>query len=353
MLMHISKERYGETKRGQLVYEYTISNSSGMKVSVLNFGGGITRILVPDRNGAFENVVLTLDSLVGYEENPAYIGAIVGRYAGRIKDSTFTMDGKEYILDKNDGENCLHGGFHGFNKVIWTVEEKTMDDAAELKLTYLSRDGEGGFPGNLKVDATYRIYEDNSLEIIYEAISDRKTAVSLTNHSYFNLSGDVETIEEHGLMINTPYLLEIEADMVAGERIIDLRRYDIDERNAKKVKDYMLALERASGFKGIDHTFIIKRGCSHDLSLAAEYIHQGSGRILQVYTDLPYINIYSGNFLDNSIILDEGKNAIQYGGICFETQERPDGPHSLGLGYRFLEADELYKGSTVFRFAVK
>lgn len=351
--MGIYKEAYGETQQGELVYEYTIANSSGMKVSVLNLGGIITRLLVPDRHGNFQNIVLALDSLQGYVENPAYVGAIVGRYAGRIKDSAMKIGGKEYQLDRNDGNNSLHGGFKGLNKVIWTIEEKLENSEAELRLAYLSRDGEGGFPGNLKINATYRVHEDNSLEIIYEAISDKETAVSLTNHSYFNLSGDIETIEEHDLRLNTPFLLEAGADMLAGERILDLRQYGIKIGEVKKIKEYMLALEKASGFKGMDHAFIVNKGGSKELSFTAEYQHQGSGRSLAVYTDLPYINIYSGNFLDEGITLAEGKSAVKYGGICFETQEQPDGPHNLGLGYRFLKPNELYKRTTVFKFSIK
>lgn len=352
--MNIYKEIYGETQEGKRVFQYTMTNSKGMKVSVLNLGGIITRVLVPDRSGSFENVVLTLNSLGDYEDNTAYIGCVVGRYAGRIKDGAITIDGKEYYrLDKNDGENSLHGGFKGLNKVIWDVEERVEDSFCELKLSYLSRDGEGGFPGNVKIDLLYKVYEDNSLEISYEAISDKQTAISLTNHSYFNLSGDIEAVMEHNLWINNPFLLEVGEDMIVGDRIIDLRHYGLRDEKNKRVRDYIEVLEKVSRFRGIDHPFIVGRTDSCDLALAVEYKHRDSGRSLLVYTDMPYINIYSGNFLDKNILLKGGREAIQYGGICFETQEQPNGPHNQDLGYKFLEANELYKGTTVFKFITK
>jgi len=315
--MNIYKEIYGETQGGKRVFQYTMTNFKGMKVSVLNLGGIITKALVPDRNGSFENVVLTLNSLRDYEDNSAYIGCVVGRYAGRIKDGAITIDSKEYRLDRNDGENSLHGGFKGLNKVIWDVEERVEDSFCELKLTYLSRDGEGGFPGSVKIDLLYRLYEDNSLEISYEAISDKKTAISLTNHSYFNLSGDIEPVMEHNLWINNPYLLEVGEGMIVGDRIIDLTHYGLGDEKNKRVRDYIEVLEKVSSFRGIDHPFIVNRIDLCDLALAAEYQHRDSGRSLSVYTDMPYINIYSGNFLHKNILLKGGKEAIQYGGICF------------------------------------
>jgi len=351
--MRIYKEIYGQTQEGNLVEEYTMINTSGMEVSVLNLGCIITKILVPDKNGVFKNVVLTLNDLRGYEENPAYIGGVVGRYAGRIKEGTIAIDGKEHRLDKNDGENSLHGGFQGFNKMIWDVNEKIEGDICELRLTYLSKDGEGGFPGNLRVTVFYRVHEDNRLEITYEAISDIKTSISLTNHSYFNLSGEIQSVKEHNLSINTPYLLEVGEDFIPTGKIIYLNEYDLEASEYRKVKDYILALEKVSSFKGIDHPFLVNKSNSDDLALVVEYQHSSSGRKLLVYTDLPYVNIYSGNFLDKTILLERGKGAIKYGGICFEAQEQPNGPNGLDLGYKFLEPDQIYKRSTVLKFVVK
>lgn len=350
--MIIHKRIYGETECGEMVFEYTMINSLGMKVSVLNLGATISGIFVSNRNGTFENVVLALNDIHGYEKNQAYIGCVVGRYAGRIKDGILKIDDKTYSLDRNEGQNSLHGGFLGFNRVIWDVEEMITDESLQLRLTYLSKDGEGGYPGDLKVSVVYRLYEDNSLAIIYEALSDKKTAISFTNHSYFNLSCNAEQVTEHYLSINTPYVLELTEDMLAGEKILDLREYGLDGIS-NKISDYMITLERLSHFYGIDHSFVLNNSESYELNLAADYYDKSSGRGMLVYTDLPYINIYSGNFLNKDIVLKGGKAATQFGGICFETQEQPNGPHHMGLGYKFLEPNENYRRTTVIRFFVK
>lgn len=346
--MGIEKSFYGKTKLGHDVHQYTLTNPKGMEVSILDFGCVITKISVPDNKDRFENVVLKHPSLEGYQENAAYVGCVVGRYAGRISDATISIDDMEFQLDNNDQNNTLHGGFIGFGRSIWEVEEIKDKPSPQIKLCYLSKDGEGGFPGNLHVATIYTLLEDNSLEISYQAMSDKKTAVSLTNHSYFNLSGTLEPVTEHHLNVIRPEILELDSNLLPTGKTIDLERHGPDLGFGTTVKEYMEVLKTVSPFYGIDHPFLVSKD-GNDLVLAAKYSHKESGRTMEVFTNLPFMNIYSGNFLGSEVL----KGSRKYSGICFETQEQPNGPNIQGLGYRFLESDTLYSCTTRFKFSTK
>lgn len=345
--MGIIKKFYGKTQMGYEVYEYTLSNSGGMEVSILDFGCVITKIAVPDKRGKIENIVLKLPSIRDYETNPAYIGCIVGPYAGRIKGGLISIGDVEYHLDKNDGVNALHGGFVGLGRVMWKALELLEKPYPQIKLTYLSPHGEGGFPGNLRVNVVYSLCENNSLQISYEAVSDKKTAISLTNHSYFNLSGTLEPITKHSLRVVNPKILELDTDLLVTGKVIDLNEIGIKGENTVAVREYMDILQKVTPFYGIDHPFLIEND-GENLVLAAEYSHSETGRFMEVYSNLPYMNIYSGNFLNGMVL----EGATQYSGICFETQEQPDGPNIPELGYSFLDANTPYSCTTVFKFTI-
>ena len=351
--MRIDKQHYGVTSEGVEIVQYNLSNDRGMQVSILNLGCIITKILVPDKNGLLDNVVLSLKDCKAYELNSPFMGCVVGRYAGRIRDACLNIKGDVYELDQNQGSHCLHGGFKGFGRVVWDVELDVHDAMGEIKLKYTSIDGEGGFPGNLDVTTYYRLFENNSFEITYEAVSDKRTAVSLTNHSYFNLAGDNQSIKGHKLRINCNQVAELDKDLLPTGRMLSLKNLRIDTDNALAIGELMEGLGKISSFEGIDHPFKVKKGVLSGFLPAIEYYHWGSGRKLAVYTDTPYVNVYSGNYLNKDIVLKGGKSAVKHGGICFETQEQPDGPNNLDMGYEFLDAGKLYRRSTVLVFSVE
>ncbi|SHJ54498.1 aldose 1-epimerase [Anaerobranca californiensis DSM 14826] len=340
--MKIHREFYGKTKKGEDVYRYLLKNSKGTEVAILNYGAIINKLLVRDRRGDVQNIVLTLPDLSCYEDNPAYIGCVVGRYAGRIKDGKLVIGNRIYRLSQNEGKNTLHGGFVGFNKRVWEVESRVCQSFGEVSLSYLSPDGEEGFPGNLQAKVIYRLDDEDQLEIVYQGISDKDTYFSPTNHSYFNLSGTISSVEGDNLTVYSSKVVKMGEDLVGEKELVDLPLL----RGSSTVKDYVDLLEGISPFRGIDHTFYLGDG---ELQRVAKLYNPSSGRSLEVSSNCPYVNIYSGNFLGADILLENGKG-VKYGGICFETCEQPNGPY---WGSNFLQANTLYSRKTVFKFKVE
>ncbi|SES82448.1 aldose epimerase family protein [Anaerobranca gottschalkii] len=345
--MKIDKSFYGEVE-GRKVFQYSLKNSTGTELIVLNYGAIINKLLLRDRKGELANVVLTLPDLESYQKNPHYLGCVIGRYAGRIRKGQIVIDNQNYQLSQNEGENTLHGGFLGFGRVIWEAETRVLGDYGEIHLTYRSPHGEEGFQGNLNLTVIYRLNERDNLEITYRGISDRNTCLSPTNHSYFNLSGKVQSVEEDYLKIYSNQVLKSREDLTAEKDLVTIEELNIQGPYIK-IKEYMDLLEKISNFRGIDHTFYVgdKGG---ELVKIADYYHQPSGRLLEVYTNHPYINIYSGNFLNPSVTLEGGSRAVAYGGICFETCEQPNAPH-WGLG--ILPQGVLYQKKCLYKFSVK
>ena len=329
------------------VTEYTLTNSSGMQASILNYGGTITKLMVPDRSGKMGDVVLGFETFGGYmQKKDPYMGALVGRYANRIANAKFTMDGKTYKLAPNNSRNSLHGGNVGFDKVIWNVEK--IGDSS-LKLTYQSKDGEEGYPGNLNVQVIYTLGADNSLKIDYTATTDQATPVNLTNHSYFNLSaGKDSTVLDHILKLDADKYTPVNDQLIPTGQIANVKGTPLDFTTPKAI-----GRDIGSVKGGFDHNWILnKRGT--ELQEAATVYDPGSGRYMEVLTTQPGIQFYSGNFLNGDLqVTKKGQIYIPHSGLCLETQHYPDSPNEPSFPSTILKPGETYRQTTVYKFSVK
>lgn len=343
----IAESKYGYIA-GQEIIEYTLTNAAGMQVSILNYGGTVTKLMVPDKNGRQANILLGYDSLPGYLQtgNP-YFGCLVGRYANRIANAKFSLDGKEYTLAANNNGQSLHGGNKGFDKVIWHAEKMPGDSS--LKLTYLSKDGEEGYPGNLTATVIYTLTSDNALKIEYQATTDKATPVNLTNHCYFNLSGGMDTtILEHELLINADQFTEVNDKLIPTGKLPPVEKTPMDFRSGKKIgKD----IDSVKG--GFDHNWVLRKK-GNGTELAATLYHPASGRFMEVYTTEPGIQFYSGNFLDGSLMHTRNNSKyVVHAGLCLETQHFPDSPNQPGFPNTILKPGEKYSQVTLYKFSVK
>ena len=323
-----------------------------MCVQVISLGGIITSLLAPDRNGKWEDVVLGFVDPEDYLENEYYYGAIVGRYSNRISGGKFTIDGKNYDLDKNDKTNTLHGGSEGFSHKLWTPEILEIDELATLKLSLISKDGDQNFPGNLTTNVFYTLKEDNSLEISYEAQTDKTTVINLTQHSYFNLSGNLsEPITDHELQICADQFLPINSSLVpTGERR-PVHKTSFDFNTPKLIgEDISNDDEQLLIGNGYDHTWIIEGA---DLRKAAKVYHEKSGRLMEVCTTEPGLQFYSGNFLDGKFLNKSGGKNEKRTGFCLETQHFPDSPNQDDFPSTILKPGEKYTTKTIYKFSAK
>ncbi|CAE7243193.1 mro [Symbiodinium sp. KB8] len=345
----IEKTSFGKLSNGKEVHEYTLRNKNGMEVSIITYGGIIRSLLVPDKDGRLADVVLGYDDLQGYlDENP-YFGAIVGRYGNRIAKGRFYLDGEEYQLATNNGENHLHGGVMGFDKVLWKAVPLKDDAGVALKLTYLSVDMEEGYPGNLDVSVIYRLTEDNELVIEYEATTDKKTILNLTSHSYFNLSGEHSDILSHQLQLNAANYLPVDETLIPGEvsSVADTP-FDFTQLKTigRDIEQEHIQLKNGGGF---DHCWILDPSADV-LKLAATLTDPRSGRKMEVYTTEPGIQFYSGNFLDGTITGKQDKTYQRRHGLCLETQHFPDSPNRPDFPSTVLSPGEVYQTRTIYKF---
>jgi aldose 1-epimerase len=340
-----SKSFYGLVD-GDSVYAYTLKNKHGLKAVITNYGGTLLELWTPDRTGKMDNVVLGYDSLSGYMQktNP-YFGALVGRYANRIARASFTLDGKIYTLAANDHGNTLHGGLKGFDKVIWTVNQ--VNDSS-LSLAYASHDGEEGFPGNLNVQVVYTVKSEDALMIDYTAMTDKNTPVNLTNHAYFNLSaGKDSTVLNQELTISAHDYTPVNDSLIPTGLISPVLNTPMDFLKPKKIgKD----LDKVKG--GYDHNFVITKKDSV-ISLAATLFDPGTGRLMEVWTSQPGIQVYTGNFLNGSLTGRNGRKILQHGAICLETQHFPDSPNQPSFPNTILEPGNTFHETTIYRFSFK
>ena len=329
------------------VFQYTLTNKNGMVVKILNYGGTVTDIITPDKNGKMGNVILGYDSLSGYRQpgNP-FFGSLVGRYANRIANAKFTLDGKEYTLAKNDGPNTLHGGLKGFDKVIWTV--KSFNDSG-LLLSYSSKDGEEGYPGNFTADVMYSLSNDNDLKIEYTAVTDKATPVNLTNHSYFNLSAGADsTILDHELMLKAEKYTPVNKTLIPTGNIDNVKGTPMDFTISKKV-----GRDIAQVPGGYDHNWVFQKP-ENRFDLVASLYHQASGRYMEVRTTEPGIQFYSGNFLNSRLKnTRDGVKYVKHAGLCLETQHFPDSPNQPAFPNTILKPGETYQQITVYKFGTK
>jgi aldose 1-epimerase len=345
--MSITEKSFGSFN-GEAVTEYTLTNANGMQVSILNYGGTVTKIITKDKEGKEGDVILGYDSLSGYLQNGnPYFGCLVGRYGNRIAKGHFTLDGTTYTLAQNNNGQSLHGGLKGYDKVMWTATKPAGDSS--LKLTYLSKDGEEGYPGNLSIEVVYTLTADNGLKIDYAATTDKATPVNLTNHCYFNLSaGKDSTILDHELMLRANKYTEVDTVLIPTGKLPDVKGTPMDFTTAKKIGKDIAAVEG-----GYDHNWVINRNGTGLESVATLY-HPASGRFMEVFTTEPGIQFYSGNFLDGTLANTKGgQKYVLHGGLCLETQHFPDGPNQPAFPNTILKPGEKYTHTSLYKFSVK
>ncbi|MFR8032800.1 MAG: aldose epimerase family protein [Lachnospiraceae bacterium] len=349
--MGITKTEFGKTKEGKTAYLYTLNNSKGMKAAVSDFGAVLQALWVPFPDGSTKDVVLGFDELKGYFENDPGFGAVIGRHANRIGNAEFTLNGKEYHLAKNDGENNLHSNPHGYHRRLWEAEvcESELGEAVAFHL--FSPDGDQGFPGNLDVTVTYTLTEENSLMIHYYASGDQDTVVNMTNHSYFNLSGhDAGHAVDQKVQIFADAYTRADAASIPTGEILSVEGTPMDFRVMKRISDEIDSDYEATRLgNGYDHNWILNGG-RNEFRKVAVLSDERSGMDMEVHTDLPGIQFYTGNFLDGTL---KGKGGCIYekrAGVCFETQYYPDSVHHANFPSPVLKAGEEYDTTTVFRF---
>lgn len=345
--MSVVKEKFGTTKCGKDVYAYTLSNSKGMAAKVINFGANLVSLLVPDANGNLEDVVLGFDTLEGYYGNGSFFGATIGPSANRIAGACFEIDGKEYHVDVNDGENNLHSHKEeGYHKRVWDVTEGTDS----VTMTLEGKDGEMGFPGNKKISVTYSLSEDNELKLEYRATSDTNTIINLTNHTYFNLSGHkAGKIEDHLLKINASHFTPVVAGAIPTGEIAPVEGTPLDFTKMKPIgQDINADCEQLKLVKGYDHNFVLD-GADGTLREIAEVQDPKSGRKMKVFTDLPGVQFYAGN----NIGVETGKENTVYEprkGLCLETQYYPDNIHHPNFPQAVFGPNKDYDTVTIYQF---
>jgi aldose 1-epimerase len=343
---------FGKTRDGVSVSIYTLTNQNGVTARITNYGGIVVSLQTPDRNGRMADIVLGFDALDGYLTHPGtFFGALVGRYANRIGHARFLLEGREYRLEKNDGDNSLHGGSRGFDKRVWTPRE--LPDGG-LELTYLSKDGEDGYPGNLTATAVYHLSDANELRIDYSATTDKDTVVNLTNHSYFNLKGAGSgDILGHRLLLNADRFTPVDAGLIPTGELRSVHGTPLDFRKSTEIGARIEAAdEQLKLAKGYDHNWVLN-GNGAGLNLAARVEEPSTGRTLEVLTTQPGVQFYTGNFLDGSI---RGKGGKAYGrrsGFCLETQHFPDSPNRPAFPSTELKPGQRFQSTTVFRFGVE
>jgi aldose 1-epimerase len=345
-MSQIEKQVWGQSLSGEQVQLYTLRNAAGVEATITDFGGRLVTLRTPDRSGSFDDIVLGFDDLGGYLRKNPYFGALVGRYANRIANGRFTLDGQTYHLARNNGENALHGGIEGFDKRVW--ESREIPGPA-LQLTYVSKDGEEGYPGTLTATVTYTLTDENELKIDYLATTDKTTVLNLTNHSYFDLSGQFAgEIVQHQVTINADRFTPVNEHLIPTGELRNVEGTPFDFRKPMFIADHIdddnQQLKLALGY---DHNFVLN---GSGLRLAARVLDPQSGRVLEVLTSQPGMQFYTGNHLDGSVT---GKGGVVYKfryGFCCETQHFPDSPNQPNFPSTRLDPGQEFRAQTIFRF---
>ncbi len=347
------KQAYGTTPDAAVVDLYTLTNAAGMRAQITNYGGIVMSLLVPDREGRFGDVVLGFDSVDGYLEKHPYFGAICGRYANRIAGGRFTLNGVEYTLARNDGENHLHGGIRGFDKVVWEAEELAEKGGTALRLAYSSPAGEEGYPGNLSVVVTYALTEGNELRIDYLATTDADTVLNLSHHGYFNLAdGGASDVLRHQVTIHAARFLPVAADLIPTGELRSVAGTPLDFTRATAIGARIDSDdEQLVWGRGYDHTFVLN-GKSGQVRLGARVYDPTSGRVMEVLTSEPGVQFYTGNFLDGTVVGKGGAVYRRRHGLCLECQHFPDSPNKPQFPTTVLKPGQTYTQTTVYRFSV-
>jgi aldose 1-epimerase len=343
----VEKSFFGMSPEGDSIMLYTLKNERDIIVTITNYGGIITGIYTPDKNGKSTNITLGFDKLEPYLAPHPHFGALVGRYANRIAGAGFDLDGVHYTLAANDGNNSLHGGLKGFDKKLWTPEVINCDERAALSLTYLSPDGEEGYPGNLKVTVTYELLMDQ-FYITYEAETDKATVLNLSNHTYFNLAGE-GTILDHILYLNASRYTPVNDELIPTGELANVEGTPFDFRKPHVIGD---RFDQVGGNPaGYDHNFVID-GPEGEMKLAAKVMDPKSGRFLEVTTTQPGVQFYTGNFLDGSLSSGDFR-FVQHSGFCLETQHFPDSPNQPDFPSTVLRPGEKFVSQTIWKFGVE
>ncbi|MDQ6762028.1 MAG: galactose mutarotase [Bacteroidota bacterium] len=342
----VTQKDWGEFD-GKKISLYTLTNDKGVQVTISNYGGIVTSFITPEKDGKKSSIIIGFDSLAPYLRQPPYFGALVGRYGNRIGDAKFSLDGKQYTLAANNGKNHLHGGLKGFDKVVWDASVADTTHPS-LTLKYLSKDGEEGYPGNLSVTVNYTLTDDNALKIEYDATTDKATPVNLTNHSYFNLTGDVSnTILDHTLMIDADNYTPVDTTLIPTGEIKSVKGTPFDFTTPKKIgRD----IGQVPG--GYDHNWVLNKKDAL-LDKVAELSDSVSGRTMEVYTTQPGLQFYTGNFLDGSFTNRGGTPLKLHTALCLETQHFPDSPNKSNFPSTILHPGETYHYVTMYKVLVK
>jgi aldose 1-epimerase len=352
----VNVSEFGKTKDGTVVHRYLLTNNKGMEAVMIDYGADLVSLKVPGRDGKMADVVLGYDDVAGYESDKSYFGATIGRYGNRIAGGQFTLDGKIFQLPKNDGPNSLHGGSPGFNKRMWTGVARSRADAQVLELSYTSAEGEEGYPGTLKVKVTYTLPAGkNELRIDYQATTDKNTVLNLTNHSYFNLTGDVsQKIVAHELTLHAAEFTPVDSTLIPTGKLQPVGGTPFDFRKATAIGSRINADDEQLKFgKGYDHNWVLQRSKTGGLQLGAQVFEPSSGRVLEVLTTEPGIQFYTGNFLDGTVHGKGGQAYAHRTGFCLETQHFPDSPNHKNFPSTELKPTETYRSSTVLRFSTR
>ncbi|MEW6127767.1 MAG: aldose epimerase family protein [Acidobacteriota bacterium] len=350
----VKKENFGKTNSGEPVEIYTLTNTSGMEVKITNYGGIVVALKAPDRNGKMDDIVLGFDSLDGYLKGHPYFGCIAGRYANRIAKGHFKLDGKAYQLTLNNGAHHLHGGVEGFDKRVWNAREVKAKNGSALELSYVSKDGDQGYPGNLSVKVVYTLTNANELKVDYTATTDKATVVNLTNHAYFNLAGQGNgDILNHQLQINANRFTPTDETAIPTGVLQSVKGTPFDFTKPQAIGARINQNDEQIKFgKGYDHNFVLN-GKMGVLRQAAIVQEPTSGRVLEIWTTEPGIQFYTGNYLDGTLTGKGGKVYQHRYGFCLETQHFPDSPNQAKFPSTVLRPGGLYRTTTVMKFSAK
>jgi aldose 1-epimerase len=349
----VKKQAYGKMPNGPAVELYTLTNAKGMQAGIITYGGTVVSLTAPDRNGKYADVVLGMDDLAGYMKATAFFGALIGRYGNRIGHAQFTLEGKVHKLPANDHANTLHGGPAGFDKHVWSAVPGSSADGETLELTYVSKDGEEGFPGTLTSKVVYTLTAKNELKIDYSATTDKPTVVNLTNHSYFNLAGQGEgDILAHEVMIDAARFTPVDSGLIPTGELRPVAGTPFDFTKPTAVGARIEAADEQIKFgMGYDHNWVLNKGAG-GLTKAAEVHEPKSGRVMEVWTTEPALQFYTGNFLDGTLH-GKGKTYVRRGALCMETQHYPDSPNQPSFPSTELKPGATYHTTTIYGFSAR
>jgi aldose 1-epimerase len=351
----VTAKPFGTLPDGRKAYLYTLTNRNGSVAKISDYGGTVTSLTMPDRNGKFGDIVLGFPSLAGYIGDNSYFGCLIGRFGNRISKGRFTLGGREYRLGVNNLGNSHHGGFKGFDKALWQAEPKLTVRGPSLRLTHVSRDGDEGYPGTLKVTATYTLTDRDELKLVCRAVTDKETVVNLTHHGYFNLAGQGNgTILDHVLTIDSSRYTPVGRTLIPTGKIATVKGTPFDFRKPSPIGSRIDRKDEQLGFAGgYDHNFVADKPIPGTLCRMASVEDPKTGRVMDVFSTEPAVQFYSGNFLDGTLRGKGGKVYAHRGGFCLEPQHYPDSPNHANFPSTVLKPGEIYRNTIVYRFSVK